>query len=112
MNDFDDAPAPITPEIKDAVAWMCAVHELERQGDWVEEGDLAAVERRFDESMDLLTDNERDTVKDIYWGNYVPPCAVSNFRVQNGLWGEDQYWSSEVEEAMGRKAYTLLKGSP
>lgn len=107
----DDDYAPITPAIKNAVAWMCALHEVERWGDWIEQPQVDAITRSYDAAMEPLDECERDTVAAIFWGNFIPPCAVSYLRVSNGIWGEDQYWSAEVEEAMGRKAFTLERGN-
>lgn len=135
-EEYDDYKmVAITPEIKNAVAWLYVLHEESSVGgqlhvyvdglnlpvpatmeQWqrgLEPFEPTAVELACWEALRVLTEDAQATACAVYWGDYHPADDpwVSRTRLINGIWGETQYWSREVEDAIGRKAFTLLKGS-
>lgn len=130
FEDYDMAPT--TPKIKNAVAWLVALHQDHGAGGrlhvYVDDMNLPVPETLEDwtfcldsepddiemacwDALRTLTEQEQATALAIYWGYHQPEHPWSQMRLENGIWGEGPYWPSEVEEAMGRKAYTLLKGT-
>lgn len=131
FEDYD--MTPITPEIKNAVAWLCALYQdhgaggwlhvyvddcnlpvpetMEEWGRWSTDFNPDDVEIACWNAMRILTEEQQATALAIHDGAYRPEDPWSQLRLENGIWGETQYWPAEVEEAMGRKAYRLLKGT-
>lgn len=67
------------------------------------------VEIKCWEALKVLTEDEQATALAIYDGYWYPDNSpvLTRLRVRNGLWGGEKYWSAEVEDAIGRKAYSL-----
>lgn len=137
-------PVPVTPAIKTAVAWLCALYEHHPTGGWLHvwvddwnlplNTELADEVRESEEhaariranigtasEMDppddvetacwnifkALTEAEQATALAIYNGYHLREETVSTLRLENGIWGDHNYWPPEVIEAIGREPYTL-----